>query len=123
MDDVLKGGYYESLLSSDNVNWFVEEVIKFENKMAVHFKNTKKDFITTEKDEEHYRKTNICRFCEKNTESEKVRDHCLMTGKYRGAAHSICWINITEKQSNFLPFVFHNFSNYDCHLFYKRLSD
>ena len=25
----------------------------------------------------------ICRFCEKNIESDKVRDHCHLTGKYR----------------------------------------
>ena len=28
-----------------------------------------------------------------------------------------------EKDSNFIPFLFHNFSNYDCHMFFKRLVD
>ena len=28
-----------------------------------------------------------------------------------------------QKQSNFTPFIFHNFSNYDCHLFFKTLID
>ena len=28
-----------------------------------------------------------------------------------------------HKQSNFIPFVFHNFNNYDCHLFFKKLVD
>ena len=59
----------------------------------------------------------------KNIESDKVRDHCHLTGKYRGAAHSKCNINVTQKQSNFIPFIFHNFSNYDCHMFFKKLVD
>ena len=89
--------------------------------MAVYFKKTKKDIIMTEKDEEDYRNNNNCRFCEKNIESDKVRDHCHLTGKYRGPAHNTCNITVTQKQSKFIPFVFHNFSNYDCHMFFKML--
>ena len=55
--------------------------------------------------------------------SDKVRDHCHLTGNYRGPAHSRCNINVTQKQSNFIPFIFHNFSNYDCHMFFKKLVD
>ena len=65
LNDVLKSGYYESPLSYDNVDWFVKEVKKLENKMAFYFKNTKKDIIMTQKDEEDYKNNNICRFCEK----------------------------------------------------------
>ena len=54
---------------------------------------------------------------------DKVRDHFHLTGKYRRPAHSKCNIKVTQKQSNFIPFAFHNFSNYDCHLFFKRLVD
>ena len=55
--------------------------------------------------------------------TNKARDHCHLTGNYRGPAHSICNINVTQKQSNFIPFIFHNFSNYDCHMFFKKLVD
>ena len=58
--------------------------------MVFSFKNTKKDIIMTEKDEEDYRNNNICRFCEKNIESDKGRDHCHLTGKYRRPAHNKC---------------------------------
>ena len=51
----------------------------------------------------------------------KVRDHCHLTGKYRGAAHSICSIDVTQKQKIFIPFRFHNFSNYGCHRFFKKI--
>ena len=123
LEDVLKSDYYKYPLGYDNVDWFVNEVIKLENKMAVYFKNTKKDINLLEEDEENYRNNNICRFCEKSIESDKVRDHCHLTGKYRGPAHSKCNINVTQDQSNFIPFIFHNFSNYDCHMFFKKLVD
>ena len=121
LDDVLQSGYHKTPLGYDNVDWFVDEVIKFENKLAFYFKNTKKDIIMKQKDEEDYRNGKNCRFCEKEILSDKVRDHCHLTGKYRGLAHSKCNINVTQNESNFIPFVFQNFSNYDCHMFCKRL--
>ena len=42
LDDVLKSGYYKSPLGYNNVDWFVDEVVKLENKLAFYFKNTKK---------------------------------------------------------------------------------
>ena len=91
--------------------------------MAFYFKNTKEDIIMTDNDEEEYRNDNVCRFCEKEILSDKVGDHCHLTGKYRGPAHSKCNINVTQDQSSFIPFIFHNFSNYDCHMFFKKLVD
>ena len=123
LEDVLKSEYYKSPLGYNNVDWFVDEVMKLENKMAFYFKNTKKDIIMTEENKEHYRIINICRFCEKNIESDKVRDHCHLTGYYRGPAHIKCNINVTQDQSNFIPFLFHNASNYDIHMFFKKLVD
>ena len=91
--------------------------------MAFYFKNTKKEIIMTQEDGEDYKKNNICRFCEKFIESDKVRDHCHLTGKYRGLAHSKCNIDVTQDQSNFIPFIFHKFKNYDCNMFFRKLVD
>ena len=75
----------------------------------------------TQEDKEDFANTNICRVCEKKIESDKVCVHCHLTGKYRGPAHKTCNINVNQKDSNFIPFAFLNFSNYDCHMFFKRL--
>ena len=91
--------------------------------MAFYFKTTKKDIIMTQKDEEDYRKKNSCRFCEKHIESDKVRDHCHLTSVCRGPSHSKCNVKATQKQSNFIPFFFHNFSNYDCHMIFEKIVD
>ena len=91
--------------------------------MAFYFRNFKKDIIMTQEDEEDYRNDNICRFCEKTFESDKVRDHCHLTGKNRGPSHSVCNINVKQKDSNFIPFEFHNYSRYDSHMFFKKIVD
>ena len=51
---------------------------------------------------------------------QKVRDHCHYTGKYRGAAHSIC--NLNYKIPKEIPVVFHNGSTYDYHFIIKQLA-
>ena len=66
--------------------------------------------------------TNICWICGgliENTDN-KVRDHCHITGKYRGAAHYSCNINlkITKK----VPVISHNLKEYDSQLIFKELS-
>ena len=121
LEDILKSGSYESPLGYNNVKWYVSEVTKLENKMAFFFKNTKKDIVMTEDDEKDYRNNSICRFCETEILSDNFCDHCHLTGKNRGPAHNTCNMNVKQKDSLFIPLAFHNFSNYYCHLFSKRL--
>ena len=123
LEDVLKSDYYESHLGYTNVDWFVKEVIKLENEMAFYFKNTKKDIIMAEDDEEDFDNNNIFSYCEKEIISDKVTDHCHLTGKYRGPAYNVCNINVTQQQSNIIPLILHNFIIYDCHMFFKKLVD
>ena len=73
MEDVLKTVYFELHLGYDIVDWFVDEVFKVEKKIVFYFKNTNKEIILTEEDDEHYREANICRFCEQQTLSEKIQ--------------------------------------------------
>ena len=59
VNDLLKSGYIESPIRYDKVDWYVDEVIKPEKKMKIFFKNTKKDILMTEKDED-FRKKHLC---------------------------------------------------------------
>ena len=77
--------------------------------MAFYFKNTNKAIITTQKDEEEYRKNNVCRFCEKNFDSDKVTGHCHLIGKFEGPAHNKGNINVTEKENYFHTFCVSQF--------------
>ena len=51
----------------------------------------------------------------------KIRDHCHYTGKYRGAAHSIC--NLKFNVPNEIPVFFSNGSNYDYHFIIKKIAN
>ena len=76
----------------------------------------------SEKEEERFQSSNICWICKKliDSDNEKVRDHCHITGKFRGAAHWSCIINLqlTEK----VPLIFHNLRGYDSHLIFCELN-
>ena len=76
----------------------------------------------SEKEEERFQSSNICWICKKliDSNNEKVRDHCHITGKFRGAAHWSCIINLqlTEK----VPLIFHNLRGYDSHLIFCELN-
>ena len=52
---------------------------------------------------------------------EKVRDHCHITGKFRGTAHFRC--NASFKITKKVPVIFHNLKGYDGHLIMKELSN
>ena len=123
LNDVLQSGYYESALGYKNVDWFVDQVTNLEIKMALSFRNTNKDIKMSENHEEGYRINNICRFCEKEMSVDESRENCHLTTKYTGPAYSVCNINVTQKQSDFILFAFHNFSSNDCHIFFKKLND
>ena len=120
---VLQSGYCNSIVGNDTIDWLVNELTKLENKMNFSFESTRKDIIMTEEDEKHYRSNNICRFCEKEIYSNKVRIQCHSTSKYRSRAHQKSIVNVTEIQSIFIPLMFYIFSSYDFHLFFKKLVD
>ncbi|KAK4871823.1 hypothetical protein RN001_015947 [Aquatica leii] len=63
-----------------------------------------------------------CHIClnEFEPNSQIVRDHCHLTGQFRGAAHGVC--NLNFQLPHFIPVFFHNLSNYDTHLFIKELA-
>ena len=92
-----------------------------------------KEMISLEDEEttidESQKVCHICKekFCyDENTEKEfklyqKVRDHCHYTGKFRGAAHSIC--NLRYKIPKKIPIVFHNGSTYGYDFIIKQLAE
>ena len=51
---------------------------------------------------------------------ENVRDHCHVTGKFRGAAHWSCNINLQLTKN--VPIIFHNLKAYESHLIFCELN-
>ena len=81
-----------------------------------------KILIMTPEEEEIFQNTCSCSICGNLFDliDEKVRDHCHITGKFRGAAHFSC--NANFKISKKVPVIFHNLKGYDGHLIMKELS-
>ena len=52
---------------------------------------------------------------------KKVRDHCHITGKYRGAAHDKC--NLNFQITNKIPVIFHNLRGYDSHFIIQEIGE
>ena len=86
----------------------------------------------TDKEIESYEKQKVCHICKKefchnkNEKNEfklyqKIRDYCHYTGKFRGAAHSIC--NLRYKVQREIPVKIHNGSKYDYHFIIKELAE
>ena len=87
--------------------------------MKKHFN---KNLVMTEEEEHLFQQSNNCWICKKliDNDDEKVRDHCHITGKFRGAAHWDCNINfqLTKK----VPVIFHSLKGYDSHLIFSELN-
>ena len=85
--------------------------------------NFNKSLIMTAEEEEMFQGACSCLICGRlfDLMDEKVRDHCHVSGKFRGAAHFSC--NANSKISKKVPVVFHNLKGYDGHLIMKELSN
>ena len=75
----------------------------------------------TLEDEENYQNSMDCWICTNKIidNNDKVRDHCHITGKYRGTGHRSC--NCKLKISKILPNFAHNLQGYDGHLIFREL--
>ena len=84
-------------------------------------KRFNKNLIISEQEEYLFQESNSCWICEKliDNDDEKVRDHCLVTRKFRGAAHRKC--NIDYQLTKKVPVIFLNLNCYDSHLFFVSL--
>ncbi|XP_068691018.1 uncharacterized protein [Montipora foliosa] len=77
----------------------------------------------TKDDEEKFQKAEECHICEEeyNETDVRERDHCHITGQYRGSAHQDCNLNfrITDK----IPVIFHNLRGYDSHFIMQEIGE
>ena len=79
----------------------------------------------TERDECNFKKAIRCHICKKkykDSDEEPVRDHCHISGKYRGSAHNACnsKFQISAEKIK-IPVIFHNLRGYDSHFIINEL--
>lgn len=97
------------------------ETIKSELEGILQFyEDNEKPMKTLTKEQlEEVANAKICHICGNKLDKKPVRDHCHLTGEFRGMAHNSC--NLNYKFPQFVPIFIHNLSNYDTHLFIKML--
>ena len=71
----------------------------------------------SELEEVNFQNATHCHICEWELDNLRVRDHCHLTGRFRGAAHSDCSLNYKFP----IPLAFHNLKNFDGHLLVRAL--
>ena len=134
--NIIKNPNYENLnLEKDGyikyfgencVEWFINEMMEIEGYMKTYFKNELD--ISLDTFSGNYDQT-TCWLCEKKfrpkdkKENPIVKDHCHLTGRFRGLAHNNCSLNTRKTHTSFVPIIFHNFSGYDGHLIFEKLID
>ncbi|KAL9979362.1 hypothetical protein ACROYT_G017015 [Oculina patagonica] len=99
----------------------LEEVKYCKNTMKKHFN---KPLKMTKDDEEEFQQAKVCHICDKvyNDDDIRVRDHCHITGKYRGSAHQDCNLKLRiEPDKIKIPVIFHNLRGYDSHFIMQEI--
>ncbi|KAM0727228.1 hypothetical protein ACS0PU_006560 [Formica fusca] len=114
---------YKAYLGENCVSWFVKELYDLALRAKTIFDTDAPMTDLTPDEWERFMSATHCRVCEKPFESEdaRVRDHCHLTGRHRGLAHSKC--NLNYKETYVIPVFFHNLSGYDAHFIIKDVAN
>ena len=82
--------YFSIIFKGKNcINEFIKWV--FRQKVWINqviYQHFNKKLIMTNEDEEIYNNSQICWICKQELNTDKVGNHCHVTGKFRGAAHN-----------------------------------
>ena len=82
-----------------------------------------KPFRMSDADEDKFKKADKCHICNLSYKDDdiRVRDHCHITGKFRGSAHQDS--NLKFKLTDKIPVVFHNPRGYDNHFIMQQIGE
>ena len=87
-------------------------------------KEFNKPLNMTKENEEEFQKAEECHICNKKYTNQdiRVRDHCHITGKYRGSAHQECNLQLRLNPDKIkIPVIFHNLRGYDSHFIMQEI--
>ena len=89
-------------------------------------KRFNKPLKMTENDEPYFKLMDGCHICGKRYTDKDVhvRDHCHITGKFRGSAHRECNLKLRIKPEDIrIPVIFHNLQGYDSHFIMQETGE
>ena len=118
-DDSLS--FFASTRDKNCISWFSQQLHTIAQYVDGVLKRITPMQLTPE-EEQNFSIATHCHICKKLLQKNeiKVRDHCHLTGKFRGAAHQLCNLNLQD--SHTIPVIFHNLSGYDAHFIIKSIA-
>ena len=106
---------------------FMEKMLEeVEYCKAVIKKRFNKPLGMTDNDEQCFRTMDGCHICgEKYTDKDVcIRDHCQITGKFRGSVHQECNLKLRIKPDDIkIPVIFHNLRGYNSHFIMQQIGE
>lgn len=81
----------------DAVDKFIDHMIKLEDELLGVLRESK-PMDLSEDETKAFQEATKCHICNKECGEDTVRDHCYVTGKFRGAAHSNCNLNFRLRE-------------------------
>ena len=82
---------------------FIQCIFKeYEYRRNVMKKHFNKNLVMTAERNEEFERSDICWICGKliDIDNDKIRDHCHISGKYRGHSHWMCNISLKISKKN-----------------------
>ena len=113
---------YKSFRGENAAYKFLEAIFEEEKTIDKYMRQFKfSKMIMANDDWTNYNNAETCYVCKEgfSEENKKVRDHCHITNKYRGAACNKC--NLKLKVPTKIPVIFHNLKGYDSHLLMQEI--
>ena len=101
----------------------LEEVDWCKSIIKKHFN---KPLEMTEENEIDFQKATKCHICDQQyTDKDiRVKDHCHITGEFRGSAHQDCNLKLRIKPATIkIPILFHNLRGYDSHFIMQQIGE
>ncbi|XP_024871338.1 uncharacterized protein LOC112454272, partial [Temnothorax curvispinosus] len=118
------GPGYRFRRGEDCVSWFVNELNVIAHcAKEILMTNVTMAELTLDETRNFWSATS-CHICErpfKSEDGQRVRNHCHLTGRYRGPAHPRC--NLNYRDSYVIPVFFHSLSGYDAHFIIKDIAN
>lgn len=114
--DVIRNGV-------DVVEWFIKELEEVAREVARLLSKSEQMKPLTLDEENAFNAWNaVCHVCGQPfaVDEKRLRDHCHITGYYRGPSHNECNLKFTDTRT--IPVIMHNLSGYDSHLFITKLA-
>ncbi|XP_036142915.1 uncharacterized protein LOC118645605 [Monomorium pharaonis] len=123
LNDESSSSMYMSHRGQDCVSWFAKELNSLAHRAKDILGTVASMTDLTREEMRSFSDAKFCHICGKIflATDLRVRDHCHITGRYRGAAHSYC--NLNYHNSFMIPVFLHNLSGYDAHFIIKEIAN